>query len=889
MSNVLITPDDMERISRQMEISQQTLDSLYATCKRSLHILPLRFSAIYAEAEDAAALAAVPEFKGGLASSPGLASAKYAARFLREGYLYVLVKRLGRYRWEHCYHVGPEALLSPLDINDPKPASGGIPYFTVQDVEDVSEAFMLFHPDPLSPRVLRYIHQLSHWREKLQRFDLASMAYSCVGTDVIEPGQLSSQVAEYIGYKDADVARLLQEQTFPSLTDPFDENAEPIDFAQYRMRFENTLRSLSDGKGVAVVLNDAIGITQELNNFRNNALEPLRAWMEAKEEGKPTNEQKFYCAEMIRNLDEAYVDGKVNGLAEVEVKRYRLSIGMRYLPFVQAVERAKSSGGAQALPIDYEMAEEYESRQQEIFDSARVRIKAQRADEYRREYNKKYAPLLDQQARRRFDAEMDEMSQAYERKFEARSSDHLWWVQSTAFLDALDFYDSRDLIWGWAYAIQVTMAMVGMDGSTDGAALLSRWWLDVNMTDRGNLAWSVYCLNQEEMRSKARQDIESFRSRDQADAGPDDQSWLGQNSMLVADSFKQLSLAFIAANSVIGGATPEWFKNSRLGITMTWYTQFVRMFFEKGGLERIERSLIRIVLGLKVASMGEGAGRLNIKNLIFNRTQRDANKLYNNSFYTTQEIDDAIGRNSNNFLNARMAAILGISELILLYNILSREEKGSRDYFQAATSATLLLAAIADTAAAYQCAVISIRRYLSAAVPDISSYRLGGFSFWGGTLASVGALFCAVDDVLMAVSFSKKKNSTILFAAYAARALANFGVAVLGLTLTLASSVGFLTLVSTEAKSVLLRNVAARLLPLAKYLARLSARYALAAVYSVFIWATVVISIGLWFISDDALESWCKRCSFAAQDDIDYFDDFEEEVDGFYTALQEVT
>ena len=66
MSNVLITPDDMERISRQMEISQQTLDSLYATCKRSLHILPLRFSAIYAEAEDAAALAAVPEFEGGL-------------------------------------------------------------------------------------------------------------------------------------------------------------------------------------------------------------------------------------------------------------------------------------------------------------------------------------------------------------------------------------------------------------------------------------------------------------------------------------------------------------------------------------------------------------------------------------------------------------------------------------------------------------------------------------------------------------------------------------------------------------------------------------------------------------------------------------------------------
>ena len=45
----------------------------------------------------------------------------------------------------------------------------------------------------------------------------------------------------------------------------------------------------------------------------------------------------------------------------------------------------------------------------------------------------------------------------------------------------------------------------------------------------------------------------------------------------------------------------------------------------------------------------------------------------------------------------------------------------------------------------------------------------------------------------------------------------------------------------------------------------------------------------LWFISDDALESWCKRCSFAVQDDIDYFEDFEKEVDDFYTALQEMT
>lgn len=123
-------------------------------------------------------------------------------------------------------------------------------------------------------------------------------------------------------------------------------------------------------------------------------------------------------------------------------------------------------------------------------------------------------------------------------------------------------------------------------------------------------------------------------------------------------------------------------------------------------------------------------------------------------------------------------------------------------------------------------------------------------------MASVGALFCAVDDAMMVANLQGQEGARALRMFYFARAMANFGVAVLGLTLTLASSVGFLTLVSTEAKSVLLRNVAARLLPLAKYLARLSARYALAAVYSVFIWATVVISIGLWFISDDALESW---------------------------------
>ncbi|MBZ9556803.1 MULTISPECIES: T6SS effector BTH_I2691 family protein [unclassified Modicisalibacter] len=861
-------------------------DGATVDCKTSVTILPLRYSALYAEEADRAALERVPEYQGPPVAGVTLAQARYGARFLREGYLYVLVKRLGTYRWEHCYHVSADALLAGIDPNRPTHTGGGMPHFTIREAEDVAEAYMLFLPDPLSVRQLELIRTQPHRRDTLQRFAIAELAHSCGGQDVLAPTQLTHQVAEFIGYRDESVARLLQKQLFPVLTDPFDESATPADLHDYAARFETLQYDLSDGKGFAVVLSDAIGITQELNNHRNDALEPLRDWMEKEDENGLTNEQRFYTSELIRDLRENYVKGRVNALAQRDVASFRSRAGLRYMPHVQAVGVAEMGGNSQPMARDYELAEEYEQRQAEILEDSSRRITAERGAEFRREYDGQYAPLLDQNARQAFDERMAEQSRRREALMAPRAADHLAWLQGSAFLDALDFYDSRGPIWGWAYSIQVVQATMGMEGTEAGAALLDQWWRDMNMHDRSNLAWAVYCLNQYDIRRAGQQDIEAFRAKEAQLTGTDDGSWIGPEPQNILQGFKQLIVAFNTANAALEGETPDWFRSNRLGVTMAWYTQFMKGFFEKARSETMDRATLRVSLGLMRAQLARRAARIGVNRRWFSKGS--ARELAKAKRFLSRDIQTALEGNGSQFMQFRLGVAVAIIESYALYQTLSKQDKDSRDYAQVAGSLAFLAAAIADTAASGINMVMVMGKYHATDVGKVARFQLGGFSFWGGMLASVGALFGAIDDYIEAENQYKNDNY-LLVAFYGVRFIANVGIAILGTAVTLASSATFLSRVAQQGKTALARQLAGLLAPLARTLAAAAIRGVLMAGFAVVSWAGIILTVGLWFFGDDALEAWCKRCVFTTENAPDYYPDYAEEVGAFHQALQDVT
>lgn len=861
-------------------------DGTTVNCKKSVNVLPLRYSAVYAEDDDQAALDKVPECQGQPVADIPLSQAKYTARFLREGYLYVLLNRLGTYRWEHSFYVSADALLSPIDPNHPTKGSGGIPYFSIRDVEDVSDGYLLFLPDPLSVRMLERLKAEPYLREPLQQFPIAELAHSCRGQDVISPPLLSQQVAEFVGHDDESVGQLLQKQLFPALSDPLDEHIQPTNLADQWSRFEDIQQALDDRKGFAVVLSDAIGITQELNNYRNDALEPLKEWMEKADDKGLTNEQRFYTAELIRDLKKGYVDARINSLAQRDVQRYRLRVGNRYMPSVRAVEEAEIGGNSHPMRRDFQLAREYADNQASVLKASSERIAAERKREFQQEYDDKYAPLLDQNARERFEQDMAEESQQQETLMAPRAPDHLAWLRSEALHDALNWYDPHEIIWGWAYSIQVMQATIGMEATEQGASQLAEWWRNMDMQDTQNLAWGVYCLNQHSIRQAGQNDIRDFHRFEARFAQGDDDSWIGPEPARIMDGFKQLTVAFNTANSALVAESPEWFKSSALGITMAWYTQFMYGFFEKTRSEAMDRTTLRISLGLVQAQLAYHASQMGVKRVWFSKgSERELAKARR---FLARDMAAALDGTGSQFMQFRLGVVVAIIESYALYQALSKSDKGARDYAKIAGSLVVLAAAIVETVSASLNMLLVVGKYHATDVGTAARMRLGGFAFWGGMLASAGALFSAVDDLTEAVE-QASKDKPVLVVAYTLRFLANVGIAILGTALALASSAAYLARIASSGKNALARRLASLLAPLARTLAATAIRGALVIGYSIVSWAAIVLSVGLWFFSDDDLQAWCKRCTFSKEDQPDYFDDYAEETGAFYHALQDVT
>jgi hypothetical protein len=876
-----------QRIGDRLAALPQTGDDgTTVDCKKSINILPLRYSAVYAEQEDKAAFGSVPEYQGAPVSGISLSQARYTARFLREGYLYVLVNRLGTYRWEHCYYVSADALLSRINPYAPAKESGGSPYFSINDVEDVSEGYMLFLPDPLSVRMLERLKSSAYLRDSLQCFAIADLAHSCSGKSVIPPTMLQSEVAEFVGYQDEGVGHLLQKQTFPPLTDPFDENAQPADLKNYWSRFETLQRALDGLQGFAVVLSDAIGITQELNNHRNDALEPLKNWMEKEDEKGLSNEQRFYTSELIRDLRDHYVMGRVNGLAQQELLSYRSRAAWRLPPNMRNIDEAANRSNRESATDSLGLTEQYEERKARLLEESAHRIMTERGSEFRQEYDSQYAPLLDQDARQAFDDSMAKQSRRQEALMAPRVPDHLAWLQSRSFLDMLDYYDSRDPIWGWAYSIQVVQATVGMEGTEQGAALLDQWWRDMNMNDRSNLAWAVYCLNQYDIRRAGQQDIEAFRARDARFANVDDDSWMGPEPQNILQGFKHLTTAFNTANAALEGESPSWFRTNRLGVTMAWYAQFMKGFFEKARSETLDRTTLRISLGLMRAQLARHAAQIGVSRRWFSKGS--ARELAKAKRFLSRDMQAALEGNGSQFMQFRLGVAVAIIESYALYQTLSKQDKDTRDYTRIAGAFVLVASAIADTAASSINMVMVMGKYRATDVGKAAQFRLGGFSFWGGMLASVGALFGAIDDYIEA-SRQFDQRHPVLFMAYGARFLANVGIAILGTAVTLASSAAYLSRIAEQGKTALARRLASILAPLARSLASAAIRGVLMAGFAVTSWAGIILTLGFWFFGDDALEAWCKRCVFTTESEPDYYADYAEEVGAFHQALQDVT
>ncbi|MET3135576.1 hypothetical protein AAKU55_005888 [Oxalobacteraceae bacterium GrIS 1.11] len=320
--------------------------------KEGLLILPLRYSAVVGEAMDdpkKALLPALPPTLGDKVSDIVLTEAKYAPRLLRPGYLYVLIKRSGLLYWEG-YMVLDDAYLYKFPVEFPPqvaapfscdPGSCGIDasMISIPKVEFVEKIYLMFTPSRMTKAKLDeykadpdgMLAKKKASKHQMQMFDPKHWAHgSTTQKHSMKPEQLSSQVPEFMLFKQgaqalsSELGKVMEAQHFPAIDAAYGRAPAPAPAAKPSKRLGALEEKMIKMKAAAFVIFDHIGVTQELNDFRNDAFKPVDDFM-GKKEKNISNTYRFDVNNAIGEVRAAMEKGVVadgnNSVESADINR----------------------------------------------------------------------------------------------------------------------------------------------------------------------------------------------------------------------------------------------------------------------------------------------------------------------------------------------------------------------------------------------------------------------------------------------------------------------------------------------------------------------------------------------------------------------------------------
>ncbi|MDF0729247.1 hypothetical protein P0Y43_00715 [Pseudomonas entomophila] len=837
-------------------------------CQRTLTILPLRYGVV--SGTDRAIVEqlapALPPHLG-KKLTPRLAHSHYAVRSIREGFVYVFLKRSGKpYVCESAYRAHDTGLLQPIWPYDP-----GVPIenlralagwtLKIGDPEDVDEARLLFTPDPLSPAMVDRYRDLKRYRDRLQKFDLRTLANSCgLFDDAITPSNVDSTVAEFLATRNPVAKALLERQAFP----PFRSALSPGESPKFiGSSYQNALDSLMGGGGVALVLHDPIGIVQELNAWRNDAIEMNLPWLKTLDAQGLTNERKYVVAQALDDVKAAMQAGYVEKAVDKAAARLESA-------------RYGHRRNTARFGIGFENMEEHEAR----YDPERVRTQA---ESEKTQAFKKYEDLLDWKAKTKIQSDFSALDRKAQEEMDRREEDHLAWLDNDLLEHALDLYDRKQPVWGQAFAAQIALCVIGMNGCSSGAAQLSSWWTDTGIAKR-NLVWRAMTCNQTELEEQAR--IAFAKA-------PSAQGLTAENLVNVLDTtsswFEKVADLFAKADAAVEAAavagTYRWFDPRRLRFALSLFSSFHQYLFKLLPGNAVDRHLLGPMLGFIHANLGRAATTLRMRDLAATGQTANRNRV-------AGQVNSHIGRVRNSlvaefqnggggqFYQIRGGVIMAMIEGVVLAIKASKKDDGEKERLEY-TAALLITSAAGVELAAISIQSVVARYAPSGVVGRGAAIALGGLRLVSGSLATVGGVMLAVLDLEESVKYSQNKNKT-LGLAYFSRFIVSTGIS--GLTTLVSISYSgpllrFLVGANSQSGFVLAIEsfASSRLIPVLLRLIGIGTII------------TVGLSLATIFLAPSEMEEWCWHSSLKKWNTGDLlkpFKDQETEMSRLYAALQ---
>lgn len=859
--------------------------------KEGLMLLPLRYS-IAAHTS----IAARPE-----ADFPPLASllplsfnndkplqtAAYTIRMLRQGYLYVLSLRLGQWVWDSCWVVNAAGYIMAMPQHSPLPppafncdqARHGVnaSMIAIQQPAQVSELRLLFIPDPLTPAMLEKIRSSNELRQMLQCFQPRPMNQP----DTLKPADLDKAVAEFRSVRQArKLAPLFNQHLHPFFGQHIDM-VQNVPYA-YGSRLQAITEELERQQGMVVVLHDPIGITQELNQWRNSAIEPLNKKMQSKVApfyGDYTHEQLMNIINTVDTLEEQIREQRTQDYV-AQARRLQEAIkrglpprpGNKYQPAIPPVG------------IHPEIA---------IHGPDSERRYRTQAAPYADEAWKKYQQLLlDKSVYHQTRDEVNHIANHCNQANRIRYTDLQQWLESVALHNSLCFYDDKDVNNGICHAAQVGLCIHGINSTPSGQRWLHRQ-AKYKTLNRHSLLLNALVLNQ---RHRA---TPFFQAAMKPAAVANELMWpAGKGIGEVWDKLGRL------AAELEKGANPGSVISSAHihGINLLLLQSGHAMLADMPGGKILDRSIARSDT-LKML-LQFTAGKILSEELKTNYpTPNTRNSAYKPTHKETKaQIDNILKANEHSpqMNGTRFGVLMAFMELgnLLTYSV-QQIKHPDADLALELAGASLSMTAVLLELSGAVCDRIeqsSSRLLTMAKQTDIHSLVTNAYKTAGsalrlaaGSLGMIAGVFFCLSDFKNADKEQNKNGDGVLLYAYALRGTVAALGSFVGFGLAVSAGGPLFERMAQRSQFKFIKMASHNMLSVREQLAIQRVMITMIGAARLFTVIGLVTTIVIVFWSDNELEAWCKKSCLRKERTNTGFASMEEESQALLAAAKETS
>jgi hypothetical protein len=910
-------PDETLAASKPQTIQQLVKPTITYTQKGSNHmsnatvpvlsriVFPCRYAVICSEDEAMLQKLAPNKIPSGNLGKDLLPledekTTRYGIRQMREGYIYVYVERTKpkkQCKCEVAVRVKPNGDLESLDGFPSNPFQS-YKCFQIEDVVPHSVVRMLYTPDPLTKRMMEAIRTDAQLRDKIQKIDLQRNDL----TDQIEVDEIGKYVAEDLTGQDTDAWNLLADSP---------AGCKPLSIPEYEIvkSLIKTDLSARHVQGFAVVLDDPIGITQELNAWRNAGIEDtLNDWLSKTTTlyGKQvSNDRRFNVAKSYFDLKSSYP-----GRAAARELIYQKNNAWFDITQDQDLDD-DTEWEEQAAVINKDM-DEWEKTKKRL-DAQAKKNKAKNEAYFREEFQRKYVAggYVNEAEMNKAISEHQAQCVIAENKFKQRVSNHQKWLLSENLLKAFDFYDdgnpadptkSDRIENGLRFAGQSGLCVYGAEACPSIASKMDEWWAG-DPCSRSNLAFRGLCLNQKAFENETKVLMAQGRTPDDIKAelakslNPDKLAKKAEELASAQDTAEQNDASSTAATLIVGGFTglqkltnlfdaankvgeilPPNEADKILGSGFIWFKNFVEQVLKSSFMNAAVGKLVpRCYRNLMIAACGSMAVQIRVDELKAlgqqvseTRRNRIAGQIKKRMMGSQSALGNALADSSSpKFFKIRGGTLLLALEAIMLgINLGQGTDQDENGWWDASYLATLFTTSAAGVELSGRIAELMVD-HVSATSKATMMGAKAFKSTWklaGGTLAATGSLMLAVSDGFNVVQSIEDHNHPLILA-YSLRTLSYAGLFVGQTTLALGEAAPFAQWLMGRVGS----NMATEgFLSAANWAADLTGTAAVAAGRQVAarvlaclvpggIWISIGLTVIIWLLEDSQMESWCKQ------------------------------